>query len=94
MRLMSFALINGHKIPLRRYKKMVENEELCITRGYEYDNENGDNYVELHIDEHPILQDECNHLPFGGHLSVQKRRKTSNVTGSGQMYIQTVLSYQ
>jgi hypothetical protein len=63
------------QIPLCRYKKMVENEELCDTRGYKYDDENGNTYVKLHVDEHPIFQDECNHLPFGGHLSVRKKRK-------------------
>jgi hypothetical protein len=54
---------------------MVENEELCDRRGYKYDDKNGNTYVELHVYEHPIFQDECNHLPFGGHLSVQKKEE-------------------
>jgi hypothetical protein len=44
----------------------------------------GDTYVELHVDDHPKFQADCEHLPFGGHLSVRKGVHEKPLTILGQ----------
>jgi hypothetical protein len=58
-------------IPLAIYEKMVTEGELVRECGFQFEKE-GDTYVELHVDDHPKFQADCEHLPFGGHLSVRK----------------------
>jgi hypothetical protein len=58
-------------IPLQRYEKMVKDGELVEEAGFRFEKE-GQTYMELHVDDSPRFQDECNHLPFGGHLSICK----------------------
>ncbi len=50
---------------------MVEDGELVEEAGFRFEKE-GQTYMELHVDDSPQFQDECNHLPFGGHLSICK----------------------
>jgi hypothetical protein len=61
------------QIPRSRYTSLVGSGELDSTSGYAYTDSKGDQYVEMHVDDHPIFQDECNGLPYGGHLSVRKK---------------------
>jgi hypothetical protein len=49
------------QIPMSRYTSLVEIGELDSTSGYTYTNNEGGQYVEMHI------------LPYGGHLSVHKK---------------------
>jgi hypothetical protein len=72
------------QIPLSRYQQMVQDCQLSDTMGYKYTNEHGDVYVELHVDEHPLFQDESNHLPFGGSLSIRKKKEEKPVMILGQ----------
>jgi hypothetical protein len=63
------------QIPLQRFEQMVQDGELSPGSGYRYnknDEDGGCTYIELHVDDHPSFQDECNNLPYGGHLSVRK----------------------
>jgi hypothetical protein len=59
------------QIPIARYDTMVEMGQLSELSGFKYD-KGGSTLVELHVDDHYIFQDECNNLPYGGHLSVRK----------------------
>jgi hypothetical protein len=40
--------------------------------------------VELHVDDHPVFQDDANDLPFGGNLSVQKEEGVKPLMIIGQ----------
>jgi hypothetical protein len=50
---------------------MVEDGELVKETGFQFQ-KGEETYVELHVDESPVFQDECNSLPYGRHLSVRK----------------------
>ena len=52
---------------------MVESGEISKKAGYLYANDAMEFY-EFHVDDHPSFQAACNHLPFGGQLSVRKPR--------------------
>jgi hypothetical protein len=63
---------------------MIQDGQLSDTMEYKYTNEHGNVYVEFHIDEHPLFQDESNHLPFGGSLSIRKKKEEKPVMILGQ----------
>jgi hypothetical protein len=72
------------QIPLLRYNSLVKKGELCDTCGYKYKNKKDEEYVELHVDDHPSFQDESNHLLYGGNLSVRKDESQKPVMIIGQ----------
>ena len=51
--------------------KLVEKGESAKDSGYKYTIENETMY-KYHVDDHSSFQEKCNHLPFGGNLSVRK----------------------
>jgi hypothetical protein len=79
--------IDAHRwiqIPICRYNEMVQDGQLCGTRGYKYEDDNGNTYIELHANEHLLFQDKCYHLPYGGYLSVRKKKEKKPVMILGQ----------
>lgn len=41
--------------------------------GYKYKNNNGEDFIEFHVDDHPLLfATMTEHVPYGGYLSVRK----------------------
>ena len=52
-------------------KKMVEEGEISESIGYEYERD-GQKYWEFHVDDHRSFQTACDHLLYGGFLSVRK----------------------
>jgi hypothetical protein len=60
------------QIPLERYEEMIQKHELHDGMGHKFQKNDSTYHVELHVDDHPTFQDECNSLPYGGNLSVRK----------------------
>jgi hypothetical protein len=72
------------QIPLSRYNAMVAKGEVCEKSGYEYKNAQGDNFVELHVDDCLHIEAEINLLQFAGNLSVRKPTGVKPVMILGQ----------
>jgi hypothetical protein len=62
---------------------MIEKGMLDESIGFKFDKD-GCTYMELHVDDHPLFQEECNYLQFGGHLSVQKEVGVKTLIMLGQ----------
>ena len=61
----------------------VKKGELDVGSGYEYKDGEKEMY-EYHVDDHPSFQENCNHLPFGGMLSVRKPANLKPIMILGQ----------
>jgi hypothetical protein len=75
------------QISIHRFEQMVQDGELSPESGYKYnkdEKEGGGTYIELHIDDHPSFQRECDNLPYGGHLSVHKNPTQKPIMILGQ----------
>jgi hypothetical protein len=72
------------QLPICDYNNLVQTGELSETCGYKYKNNKGEDYVELHVDDHPVFQDDANDLPFGGNLSVRKEEGVKPLMIIGQ----------
>ena len=60
-------------VPVEQKNEMVKKGEIHPELGYHhFRQEDGKEYVEYHVDDHYTFQEKCNHLPYGGHLSVRK----------------------
>ena len=71
---------------------MVESGEISKKAGYLYANDAMEFY-EFHVDEHPSFQAACNHLPFGGQLSVRKpgNQKKAMIFGQDEVIMKQFL---
>ena len=63
----------------------LEKEDELFTRddGFKY-KKNDLTYFEFHVDDHSTFQSKCNHLLFGGHLSVRKKQGEKTIIMIGQ----------
>jgi hypothetical protein len=78
--------INAHRwiaISLDRYERMVGAGELSEGSGYRFE-KGGVTYMEMHVDDNPVFQEECSNLPYGAHLSVRKKKEQKPVMMLGQ----------
>lgn len=62
---------------------MIKKGEIDKKSGFEY-TLNGERMYEYHVDDHIKFQEKCNHLPFGGNLSVHKSPDEKSVMMNGQ----------
>ena len=71
---------------------MVERGEISESLGYEYEKD-GRKYREFHIDDHCRFQAACDHLPYGGYLSIRKPKdkKKAMILGQDEVIIKQFL---
>ena len=55
-----------------KYEELKEQGEIFSGSGYEYTDDNGEQFMEFHVDDHEDFSDIGDTLPFGGGLSVRK----------------------
>ena len=79
-------------------QQMIEMGKISSEIGYKYEVE-GETYYEYHVDDHPDFQMACEHLEFGGNLSVRKPPDKKPIQMWGQdeaimkQYLFTLLSW-
>ena len=64
----------------------LEKEDRFFNRtcGYEYKDGEKNTYLEFHVDTYDSFHSKCNHLPFGGNLSVRKHKDEEPLIFIGQ----------
>ena len=73
------------QLPIVEVEKLEKDDKFfCRTCGYEYKDESNNTYFEFHVDAHESFQDKCNHLPFGGNLSIRKNKDEKPLIFIGQ----------
>ena len=60
-----------YSVPLHEQQQMVKDGKIHRELGYHYCID-GKQFVEFHVDDHIDFQNRCNHLQYGGYLSVRK----------------------
>ena len=72
------------QIPLSKLNKMIKEEAVFSGDGYKYENENGETYVEFHVDDHPSFSELEGLHQFGGNLSVCRPKNEKPLLIFGQ----------
>ena len=72
-----------HSISESERNIMISEGKLGSDSGYKYELDDGV-YYEYHVDDHPLFQAACDHLEFGGNLSVRKPNDKKKVMMMGQ----------
>ena len=74
------------QLPINEVEELAEKDENFKKEyGYEYVDEATNRIlVEFHVDDHPSFMEKVKHLPFGGNLSVRKRKDEKPLIQFGQ----------
>ena len=72
--------------------EMIEQGEIGESLGYAFEKE-GHKMWEFHVDDHHSFQSACNHLPYGGFLSVRKpvNKKKAMILGQDEVIMKQFL---
>ena len=67
-----------------RRNELIKKGEIAPDSGYKYEDDSVKTLYEYHVDEHLTFQKECEHLQFGGNLSVRMPPDEKKVMMMGQ----------